>query len=192
LQFVGVEPYVDATDETQTEILNLSYYLDPIKTGLNVIMNDYLIEDLPEGYNWGYGFILDTDKNDYLVSVLPKDNFYIDARGYIVAAINDFFTDTLITNLISNGIYLSPDYLCIYKTTGNQVSYKDSNEYLIEVNSYSGGEVKVTIYVDLPGYNNEFLGAQTSDFPSYNYAWPYYRRLIDGTSTTSYFLLGPT
>lgn len=192
LQFVGVESYVDITDKYQTEILNLSYYLDPIKTGLNVIMNDYLIEDLPEGYNWGYGFILDTDKNDYLVSVLPKDNFYIDTRGYIVAAINDSFTDTLIDNLISNKVYLSPDCICIYKTTGNQVSYKDSNKYLIEVNSYSGGEIKVTVYVDLPGYNNEFLGSQTSDYPSYNYAWPYYRRLINGATTNSYSLLGPT
>lgn len=204
LQFVGVESYVDVTDEYQPEILNLSYYLDPIKTGLNVIMNDYLIEDLPEGYNWGYNFALDKGKNNYLVQKLPKNNFYIDTRGCIVVAINDLFTDSLIQELISKNISLIPGYLCIYKTTNDEAteysfSGKDENGEeetvkvdLTKVNAYIAGEIKVTVYVDLPGYNNEFLGAQTSDFPSYNYAWPYYRRLIDGTATNSYSLLGPT
>jgi hypothetical protein len=98
LQFVGVESYVDATDITQTEILNLSYYLDPIKTGLNIIMNDYLIEDLPEGYNWGYCFALDEDNNDYLVSTLTQSGCTvgITVDNYIVVAINESFNDGLI------------------------------------------------------------------------------------------------
>jgi hypothetical protein len=54
-------------------------------------------------------------------------------------------------------------------------------------------EIKVTVYVDLPGYNNEFLGDWGSSFPCYNYAWPYYKRLVSNTSDKgSYRLLYPT
>lgn len=160
LQFIGISE-TDYSADTYYANYHLSYYVDPAKVGLNIVINNSIVEKI-DGYNWGY---ICHNKSQISVDGITQYQVLYENASSTIIPLSEM-TEELID---SGELPKNSELLCLYRLDkdGLLVSYCDVTN------------LSITYYVDLPSYNNEYMGGASSSYPLYNYAWPYYKGLID-------------